>query len=230
METGLSINSNENSEDIIIEDLNILKKNKKGFNVDKEKEKEIEKILTTPSNSVKVDLKKKYILNKNILDKFSRVIERKFFNVNILIAKIFDNLLEPENFDILSNDYNLLVNFSNEVLNLLETIKSTLVAPRLNLRCYSFLQYLIKSKNLSEDQSESINEIITNFPLRNSSETFKNVNNIFIIFFVIYFYFSILVQRYQRKDLKTRKGRKYRQQIGGVKSFDGKFRNNSRII
>ena len=124
--------------------------------------------------------KKKYILNKNILDKFSRIVERKFFNVNVLIAKIFDNLLDTENFDILSDDNNLLINFSNEILNLLDSIKSTLVAPRLNRRCYSFLDYLIKCQKLSEDQSETIKEIITNFPLRNSSETYKTV--IFIVF------------------------------------------------
>lgn len=131
-----------------------------------------------PNKYAKLDpnaSKRKYVLNKNILDKFSRLIERKHFNVNILIAKIFDNLLEPENFDILSDDFNLLINFSNEVLNLLDDIKSTLVAPRLNQRCYSFLQFLIKSNRLSEEQMESINEIISNFPLRNSSETFKNV-------------------------------------------------------
>ncbi len=119
--------------------------------------------------------KRKFVLNKNILDKFSRILERKLFNVNILIAKIFDNLLEPENFDILSDDFNLLINFSNEVLNLLDDIKSSLVAPRLSQRCYSFLQYLIKSNRLSEEQTESINEIISNFPLRNSSDTYKNV-------------------------------------------------------
>jgi hypothetical protein len=102
-------------------------------------------------------------------------LERKFFNINILIAKIFDNLLESENFDILSDDFNLLINFSNEVLNLLDFIKSTLVAHRLNLRCYNFLQFLIKTNKLSQEQKESINEILENFPLRNSSETYKSV-------------------------------------------------------
>ena len=33
---------------------------------------------------------KKFILNRNFLDKISRIIERKYFNVNILIAKIFE--------------------------------------------------------------------------------------------------------------------------------------------
>jgi hypothetical protein len=60
--------------------------------------------------------KKAFLLNRNILDKLSRIIERKFFNVNILIAKIFENLLDANNFPILSHDSNLLINFSNDVL------------------------------------------------------------------------------------------------------------------
>jgi hypothetical protein len=120
-------------------------------------------------------LNKKYILNKNILDKLSRITERKLFNVNILVSRIYDTLLESENFSILSNDFNFLINFSNEILNLLDLTKSTLAAPRLNLKCYNFLQYLIKSQNLSNEQNEQIKEIIANFPFRNSSETFKNV-------------------------------------------------------
>jgi len=177
LETGLSINRINADDDIVIEDLSM-------------QEISAEKVKNTKSNipqskplgpkyaKIDTNAKRKYILNKNILDKFSRILERKFFNVNILIAKIFDNLLDSENFDILSNDFNLLILFSNEVLNLLDNIKSTLVAPRLNLRCYNFLQFLIKSNRLSEEQSESINEIISNFPLRNSSETYKNVYKI----------------------------------------------------
>ena len=175
LETGLSINS-DNSDDIVIEDLSMGDSPlTKKIEIQKTTQPVDKTQIPVKYNIVETTQKRKYVLNKNILDKFSRILERKFFNVNILIAKIFDNLLEPENFDILSDDFNLLINFSNEVLNLLETIKSTLVAPRLNQRCYSFLQYLIKSNQLSEDQKESINEIIANFPLRNSSETFKNV-------------------------------------------------------
>jgi len=119
--------------------------------------------------------KNKYILNRNILDKLSRITERKLFNVNILVSRIYDTLLESENFSILSNDFNFLINFSNEILNLLDLTRSTLLAPRLNLKCYNFLQFLIKSQNLSNEQNDQIKEIIANFPFRNSSETFKNV-------------------------------------------------------
>lgn len=184
LETGLSINSINSDDDIIIENLSMQDNPTEKVQVHKNVVQQ-NKPISNANKYAKLEpsAKRKFILNKNILDKFSRILERKLFNVNILIAKIFDNLLEPENYDILSDDFNLLINFSNEVLNLLETIKSTLVAPRLNQRCYSFLQYLIKSNRLSEEQTESINEIIANFPLRNSSDTFKNVK-IYIYFFL----------------------------------------------
>ncbi len=120
---------------------------------------------------------KKFLLNKNILDKFSRIIERKYFNVNILIAKIYENILDPDNFNILSNDSALLINFSNEVLNLLESIKFTIVSRQLDKRCSAFLSYLSSFTGLDDEQKEIISELIKNFPTRNSSQVYKTVYN-----------------------------------------------------
>lgn len=126
-------------------------------------------------NDIKTDqLKKQYLLNKNILDKMSRIIERKFFNVNILVAKIFESLLDPNNFPILSHDLNLLINFSNEVLNLLERIKSTIVSRQLEKKCSSFLNYLLALDGLSDEQRDTIMELLSNFPTRNCSVVYKN--------------------------------------------------------
>ena len=185
METGLSINSVSAEDDIVIENLSMQDNPTEKVQTQKTAAQTSKQAAQNKYAKLEANApKRKYLLNKNILDKFSRILERKFFNVNILIAKIFDNLLEPENFEILSDDFNLLINFSNEVLNLLDDIKSSLVAPRLNQRCYSFLQYLIKSNRLLEEQTESINEIIANFPLRNSSDTYKNVTFYFSIIFL----------------------------------------------
>jgi hypothetical protein len=115
-------------------------------------------------------------LNRNILDKFSRIIERKYFNVNILIAKIYESLLEPDNFGILSNDPILLINFSNDVLNLLDSIKFTIVSRQLEKRCSSFLSYMMTYPGLDDEQKDTINELISNFPTRNASYVYKNVS------------------------------------------------------
>jgi hypothetical protein len=121
--------------------------------------------------------KSSYILNKNILDKLSRLTERKFFNVNILISRIYDTLLEPDIFSFLSNDFNFLLIFSNKILNLLDQIKSTFAYSSLNYKCNDFLLSLLNSKNLSKEQNEQIKYIIENFPLKNCSKTFKKVKN-----------------------------------------------------
>jgi hypothetical protein len=95
--------------------------------------------------------------------------------VNILIAKIYESLLDPDNFLILSNDPMLLINFSNDVLNLLDSIKFTIVSRQLEKRCSSFLSYLSTHSGLNDEQKESINELICNFPTRNSSAVYKSV-------------------------------------------------------
>ena len=66
-----------------------------------------------------------FILNLNILDKLSRIIERKFININILITKIFITLLTEENFKLLSDNSSILINLSNQIISLLEEIKYT---------------------------------------------------------------------------------------------------------
>ena len=40
---------------------------------------------------------KRFILNLNIIDKIGRIMERNYVNINILISKIYDILLEQEN-------------------------------------------------------------------------------------------------------------------------------------
>ena len=124
---------------------------------------------------------KKLLLNKNIIDKLSRILERKHFNVNILIAKIYENLLDSEYYDFLSSDTDLLIKFSNDILNLLEMIKFTLVSKQLEIKCSSFLNYLFNLQDISEEQKNTIQELLNSFPTRNSSNTYKSVNSYIIL-------------------------------------------------
>ena len=119
---------------------------------------------------------KKFILNRNLLDKLNRLDERKFFNVNILIGKIFNDLLETSNFEILSNDVNLIIQFSNQILNNLDIIQSTNISLSLEKKCSTFLNFLLQNTklNLDEEQKETLKELLNNFPLRFSSDSYKN--------------------------------------------------------
>ncbi|MCQ2819255.1 MAG: hypothetical protein MJ252_18485 [archaeon] len=122
----------------------------------------------------------KYIFNKNIMDKLSRLTERKYFNVNILIAKIYESLLEASNFDILSNDLNLLISFCNEVLNMLEVVKGTNIARSLEKKSSCLLNYMMDNTifKLEGEQKETIQELIDTFPTRNSSSAYQNFSTI----------------------------------------------------
>ncbi len=121
----------------------------------------------------------KYLLNKNLLDKLSRITERKFFIVNILIAKIYESLLDASNFEVLSNDLNLLILFSNEVLNILNIVQSTNVSRNLEKKCSCFLNYLLGNTTikLEEEQKDTIKELIDSFPTRNTSEAYQNFSS-----------------------------------------------------
>ena len=79
-------------------------------------------------NDIKQSKETKNLINKNILDKVNRIIERKNLNSTIILAKIFNTLLESSNYNILSNDVNLLISLSNSILNILEIIYRTNIA------------------------------------------------------------------------------------------------------
>jgi hypothetical protein len=129
---------------------------------------------------IKASKGKKFILNKNVLDKLNRLIGRKYFNVNILIGKIYNELLEASNFEILSNDINLLLQLSNQVINNLDIIQSINISLDLEKKCATFLNYLIENteQNLDDEQKESLQELFHSFPSRYSSESFNNFKNI----------------------------------------------------
>lgn len=129
---------------------------------------------------IKTELKgqtevKKYLLNKNIVDKLSRLLERKYFNVNFLISKIYQSLLDSEYYSFLSNDTDLLIKFSNDVLNLLELFQNSFYSNQLEIKCSSFLNYLFSLKQISEEQKATIKDLLVSFPTRNSSQSFKTV-------------------------------------------------------
>ena len=123
---------------------------------------------------------KNFILNRNLLDKLNRLVERKYFNINILIGKIFNDLLETSNFDILSNDTNLLIQLSNQILNNLDIIKTTNVSLNLEKKCSTFLNFLLQNKNinLDDEQKEILQELLNSFPSKFNSESYKNFNTI----------------------------------------------------
>ena len=94
------------------------------------------------------------------MDKLSRIIERKYININILIGKLFEKLIySQEQIDFLSDDIDLLIKISNCILNLLDNIKSTIVSKSLETKCTLILNYLNKI-DLSAEQKIILKELL----------------------------------------------------------------------
>ena len=120
------------------------------------------------------DNNKKFILNLNILDKINRILERNFININILISKIFNIFLLKDNIPLLSNNPSILINFSNQILSLLDIIKSYDKLNELIKNSLNYIQYLEKNsdKYLSSEQSEIINSIASKLNEKIVSSTY----------------------------------------------------------
>ena len=123
-----------------------------------------------------------FILNLNILDKLSRIIERKFININILISKIFITLLTEENFKLLSDNSSILINLSNQIISLLEEIKYTDNYYELIKKSINYMAYLSEnsSKFLSQEQTKIIINLQNQLNSKLASNAFTNIKNNYI--------------------------------------------------
>jgi len=128
----------------------------------------------------------------NVIDKLSRIIERLFFNVNLQVAKIYDNLLDPLYFHRLNSDVVLLITFANNVMNLLEFIKSTQIGRQLEKKVNLFLNFLQTNNGLNEEQIETIRVLLSSSVTKYASVVFQNVRKLlflflFLLILIIYF-------------------------------------------
>ena len=123
-----------------------------------------------------------FILNLNILDKLSRIIERNYININILISKIFITLLSEEHFKLLSDNSTVLINLSNLLISILEEIKYTENYYELIKKSINYMKYLEdnSSEFLSQEQAKIIFELQKKLNSKLTSDTFNNIKNNYI--------------------------------------------------
>ena len=127
--------------------------------------------------------KHSFILNLNIIDKIGRIIERNFININILISKIFNIFLIDENLPLLSDNPIILINLSNELMIILEIIKTCDNYNELIKKSINYMKYLINNseKYLSEEQTEIINNLQSFLNEKLVSPAYINFKNNFKI-------------------------------------------------
>ena len=123
-----------------------------------------------------------FILNLNILDKLSRIIERNYININILISKTFITLLSEEHFKLLSDNSSVLINLSNLLISILEEIKYTDNYYELIKKSINYMKYLEdnSSEFLSQEQAKIIFELQKKLNSKLTSDTFNNIKNNYI--------------------------------------------------
>ena len=122
---------------------------------------------------------KHFILNSNIIDKLGRIIERNYININILISKIFDIIIEQDNLNILSDNSNILINLSNQIMTILEIIKSCDNYQDLTEKAINYMTYLTDNseKFLSPEQTEIIVNLQNQLNMKLKSNAFIQFQN-----------------------------------------------------
>ena len=125
--------------------------------------------------------KQNYILNLNIIDKISRIIERNFININILISKLFNILLNKENISLLSDNPIILINLSNQLMIILEIIKSCDNYNELTKKAINYMEYLSNNSEqfLSDEQTVIINNLKKTLNEKLISAAYVNFKNNF---------------------------------------------------
>ena len=123
-----------------------------------------------------------FILNSNIIDKLSRIIERNYININILISQIFSTLLTEDNINYLSNNSSVLTGLSNLVVSVLEEISYTDYSYELIPKSINYIEYLSEnsSKYLSQEQIRIISVLQNQLNSKLTSKAFIDFKNIHI--------------------------------------------------
>ena len=120
-----------------------------------------EKKLRNALNILKKD--KNIILNRNILDKFSRLIENDKINLNYIIGEIYMILMKRGkifNFRDKNFENNDLVYFTNKVIQLKEILINTRIGIYYKRSLIKYLNYIKKEFKFEEDQLKIINQVL----------------------------------------------------------------------
>ena len=143
-----------------------INKNKTNINIKEEKnstiniqlcEKEVRMALNKCVESPNIKL------NKNILDKISRIILHNKINILLILGKIFINLMNKEKlFDPLDKqiDLNNIIFFINEICNLNSLLKETYLGNKLNSISNKFMEKTITDFHFEQYQFSAMKNLL----------------------------------------------------------------------
>ena len=144
---------------------------------EKQKEQSKKEIIKKDQNQMKIQLCEKEMrislnkciespqidLNKNILDKISRIIRHNKVNILLIMGKIFINLMNREKLFDPSNknlDLNIIIFFINEIFNLNSMLKETYLGNKFNHISIKFIEKIITDFHFENDQFSAMKKLL----------------------------------------------------------------------
>ena len=106
-----------------------------------------------------------YSLNKNIIDKTSRIYKRNKINLSLIIGQIYIQLMGKNNlFNKLNQknslDKNIIISFINEAINMNLLLKDTYLCIKYENALFNFLENIIKEIAFESEQLNEINIVL----------------------------------------------------------------------
>ena len=117
-------------------------------------EKEMRKALDICQKNSKINL------NKNILDKISRIIHHNKINILLILSQIFIVLMQKETLFEKKSDINNIISFLNEICNLNKILQETYIGYKLHIISQKFIEKIISEFNFELEQISAIKNII----------------------------------------------------------------------
>ena len=104
-------------------------------------------------------------LNKNIIDKTSRIYKRNKINLSLVIGQIYIQLMNKNNLFTKLNqknslDKNIIISFINEVINMNLLLKDTYLCIKYENALFYFLENIIKEVAFDSEQLNEINVVL----------------------------------------------------------------------
>ena len=132
-------------------------------------------------------------VNKNIIDKGSRINKKNKINLSLLIGQIYIELMNKKNiFNKINQknsiDKNIIISFINEVINMNTLLKKTYLGIKYENTLFNFLENIIKEIPFDSEQLNEINVVLQEHKSKqslyklnteNSKDFLKSINTVF---------------------------------------------------
>ena len=120
-------------------------------------------------------------VNKNIIDKISRINKKNRINLSLLIGQIYIELMNKKNiFDKINQknsiDKNIIISFINEAINMNNLLKKTYLGNRYENTLFNFLENIIKKIAFDSEQLNEINVVLQEHKSRKNENKLKTAN------------------------------------------------------